>query len=612
MNPGRCLAPFLAVLLLAVAAGWAAEEEGEPAGMPGGMTGITGEEEERQQQRQIQQREALAPAAPAVQPASSQEQAKERLKTVVSISFTNADLRNVLSGLAKTYGLNIVADDTVKGSVNLTLKGVRLEEVLKQILRPNGFVFTWEDSIIQIVSLKEEVVTEVLVLDFIQPEVAMDVVKEEASETGILKVDDVQGGLLVTDKVSNLEAMKEILKKIDLPPQQVLIQARLLDITHTDQDNLGLKLSSVSFDIPLRANVLESLLKISSGALDVSGQSADLTSDTVTATVGRGSETLTAAIDALIRNKRVKVLASPTVSTLNNVEAKITIGEKFPIQETTQTTTGTLQTTRFVDVGITLRVTPKISKSGYIQMQIHPEVSSVSSTIDAGPRITTREADTTIIIRNRESVIIAGLIKEEETMIRDRIPGLGHIPFLGALFTNRSKSYEQKELVIVITPFLLPVDASKQSRDSEIQKADLRLSGTELFRQANDFEFGRTLQARDAPEMVRILRAVELYESMADQYPAHTLTPEALWRAGLLGWDRLKDSLRSQETLSRLATQYPNHPLALQARKQIKSLQAHLARRARNADWAEETDPKGQADKAGQPKRRRPVNTGLR
>ena len=512
------------------------------------------------------------------------EQARERLKTVVSLSFSGGDLRTVLSGLAKTYQINIVTDEKVHGTVNIVLKGVTLEEALKQILKLNGYTFVWEGSILKVASLEEEIGTEVLQLNFIQPDAALEFLKAEASETAVMKTDEIQNAIMVTDRLSKLEKMKEILEKIDIPPQQVLIQARLLDITHTDQDNLGLKFSSVSFDIPLRANLAQALLNVASGSIDLSGPSAELTTDTVTATISKGSETLTATLDALIRNKRVKVLASPTVTTLNTVEAKITIGEKFPIAETTQTTTGTLQTTRFVDIGITLRVTPKINRAGYIQMQIHPEVSSVSSTITAGPRITTREADTTVIIKDRESVVIAGLIKEEESITNDRIPFLGHIPGLGLLFSNRAKTYEQKELVIVITPYLMPVIPPQVAPESESEEVRGRLDALQTYQQAEDFEFGKTLQSQGTPEPMRIFRAIGLYESLANRFPTNHYAPEAIWRVAELSWQRLGDSFRSEEAYTRLFTQYPKHAYANRARQRVREIQGYLARQERKRD----------------------------
>ncbi|MBI3615768.1 MAG: hypothetical protein HY211_04530 [Candidatus Omnitrophica bacterium] len=528
------------------------------------------------------------PPPPPQSTQSTQDKAKERLKTIITLSLTGADLRSVLSGLAKTYELNIVADEKIKGTVNISLKGVTLGEALDQILGLNGYTYIWEGSILKVVSKEEQLATEVLLLNFIQPDVALEFVKKEASESAVLKADEVQNGILVTDKISKIQAMKKILEKIDLAPQQVLIQARVLDITHTDLDNLGLKLSSVAFNIPTRIGSplgSERILAFSSGTYDISGPSSDLTTHPLTFTVANGPTTTTWTVDALIRNKRVKVLASPSVATLNNVESKITIGEKFPIKETTQTTTGTLQTTRFVDIGITMRVTPKVTQNGFIQMKIHPEVSSVSSTIDAGPRITTREADLTIIVKDRESVVIAGLIKEDETSIRDRIPLLGHIPFFGLLFSNRSKTYEQKELVVVITPYLMALTPTG-AKGSELEGVNDRLNATEVFRKAQDFEFGKTLQASSTPEPLRLLTAVDLYENLAKNYPNNFYAPWGLWRASEICLNRLQDPSRAKANLDWLLDRYPKHTLVASATRRIKEIDDYQARKQRNRNFS--------------------------
>jgi hypothetical protein len=217
-------------------------------------------------------------------------------------------------------------------------------------------------------------------------------------------------------------------------------------------------------------------------------------------------------------------------------------------------------------------------------MQIHPEVSSVASTIDAGPRITTREADTTIIVKERESVVIAGLIKEEETAVRGRIPVLGHIPWLGILFQNRSKTYEQKELVIVITPYLLPVVPPQVITGSEMEEAKARLEAMELYRQAQDFEYTRSLQARQMPDSVRHFRAAELYETLAAQFPRHPFAPEALFRAGELRLSRLKDPFRAEDLWTRLMTNYPNHPYTQAAQRKVREVQAAQARQDRKRE----------------------------
>lgn len=504
--------------------------------------------------------------------------AQEKLKKVVSVSFTGADLRNVLNGLAKTYDLNIVAEDKVKGTVNITLKDVPLEDALRRILKSSGYTYRAEGSVLEVVSLEEEMSTEILPLRFLQSDIALEFIKGNASETGVMKIDETLNSILVTDRLSRIEKMKEVLEKIDVPPQQVLIEAKLLDITHTDLDNLGWAISSTAFKIPIPGSGgADRALDFSAGAFNLPGSSADLTTDTFSLTIAKGAETMTVAIDALIRDKQTKVLANPTVVTLNNVEAKITIGEKFPIQETTQTTTGTLQTTRFVDVGITLRVTPKINRQGYIQMQIHPEVSSVSATLDQGPRITTREADTTVIVKERESVVIAGLLQDNDEIIKDRIPILGHLPFIGTFFQSRSKKVEQKELIVVITPYLVPVLPPQVAQGSVLQESYERINVMDLYLQAEDMEMVRSLQARKTPERLRILHAAELYEQIAARFPDSPLAPDALLRAGVLRWTRLNDPVRASELLSHLTARYPGHPQVLPAQRKIREIQSHFA-----------------------------------
>lgn len=521
---------------------------------------------------------AVSAAAAAVETAEISQ--ADRLKAKVDLSFTNADLKNVLSSLAKVYGLNIVAPESVAGTVTLTLKGITLEEGLRQILKLNGFGFVTRGEIIEVVRLEEERVAEVLSVRHLNPDTALEFLQPIASERAVLKVDEASNGILVSDFMNKIEAMKLVLARIDQPPLQVMIESKLIDITHTDLDNLGVSLSSVGLTIPVKGG--SDPISLASAALDLAGPSSSLTSDEVAFTVGRGSDTLTATIDALIRDRRVKVLATPSVLTVNNVEAKIIIGEKFPIREQTQTTTGTLETTRFVDVGTTLRVTPRIDPNGYIQMHIHPEVSSVSATLDEGPRITTREADTTVYVRDGQAVVIAGLLQEDETRIRGRIPILGHLPFVGILFQNRSKDHTQKELVIIITPRI--VDVAKETASAqkllEVEEVADRLEISELFAQGRALENRQTLQARQMPDVLRHLRAAGLYGRVVNRFPAHPLAMESLWRLGRIAREELHDLDRAEAAYQRLLTQFPKaNPHLRGAKNQIRLIRLERDRK---------------------------------
>ena len=575
-------------------------EQQPPAGIVGGSAGeaaSTGE------QPSDESKEPQAASAEGEQHGSQ----KERLRTVVDLSFTNANLKNVLNSLAKAYGLNIVAGEKVSGTVTLTLREVMLEDGLRQLLKLNGYGFTVSSQgIIEVVKLEEKRVANLLYLKYLAPDTALEFLQPFASEGATLKVDEPNSAILVNDYINKIDDMRDVLATIDQPPQQVLIESRLIDITHSDLDNLGLSFSSVGKTIPIKSGGAKSNppLVISSGSSNLgsisTSTSAARTSHEFTFTLAQGSGSLTANIDALIQNQRVKVIANPAILTLNNVEAKITIGEKFPIREQTQTSTGTLQSTRFVDVGTTLRVTPKINRDKYIQMHIHPEVSSVSSTLDAGPRITTREADTTVLVRDGQPIVIAGLLKEDNTSIKQRVPLLGQIPIIGLAFQNRSKDHTQKELVVIITPTLINVTeeltaAAPVATTSGVQQIAARLEASELFKEGLAMEDNQTLKAQQLPEMVRSLEAMHMYQLVADRFPTNPYAIEALWRLGRLARTRVYDLALAEATFQRLLTQFPGsiyHARAMRELDAVRREQARLVRQARRrGQTAPATEP---------------------
>ena len=523
---------------------------------------------------------AQAGADGAAKPSEPSLSQAERLRTVVDLSFTNANLRTVLNSLAKTYELNIVAGESVTGTATLTLRGVTLEEGLRQLLKLNGFEFVVNADVIEIAKLEEKRIAEVLSLKYLTPDTALEFIQPLASEGAILKIDEPTNAILIHDYQKKIEEMRRVLGTVDQPPQQVLIESRLIDITHTDLDNLGLSFTSIANTMPLRRGHLP--LVFSSGSYNLASllsTGSARTSHESTVTVAHGNDSAIANIDALIQNQRVKVLATPSVLTLNNVEARINVGEKFPIREQTQTSTGTLETTRFVDVGTTLRVTPRVNQDGYIQMHIHPEVSSVSSTLDAGPRITTREADTTVLVKDGSPVVIAGLLSETDTGINQRIPVLGHLPLVGVLFQNRTKSHDQKELVVVITPFLIDAPAKEGQPRAPVQQVADRLDALELFAEGLAMEENRTLKAHRLPQMLRYHEAVQIYQQIVDRFPTHPSAMEALWRIGRLAKEQLHDLKQAELAFHQLVTRFPNSPYGSRARQRLQVIRRHQTHR---------------------------------
>ena len=162
-----------------------------------------------------------------------------------------------------------------------------------------------------------------------------------------------------------------------------------------------------------------------------------------------------------------RVLSSPRLTVVNNQEAKIHVGERQAYVTTTtttgQSTTSTAEAVTFVDIGIQLAVTPTINEDGFVTMKIKPEISSVTGSLitpskNTIPIIDTSEAETTVMVKDGTTIVIAGLRKDENVNTNKRVPFLGDIPFLGRAFQNVNTSKTRTELLVLLTPKIIEGD----------------------------------------------------------------------------------------------------------------------------------------------------------
>ncbi len=516
---------------------------------------------------------------------------------LVTLDYRDADLSNVLRSLSYSYALNLVTSTDVKGKVTINLQDVTVDEALDALLSANNLTFTRKGNIIYInpAQTKEEkqsTVNKMVRLNYTQPADAQNLIRKVLSEIGDIRIDDTTSTLVITDYQENIDIVMDLLKDIDTPPQQVLIEAKIVDITSNDLRNMGLTFSNTYapagkdgglFDRNVsRQETLQSTYRLAGSSTTLSG--GQLTLDTLTL---KGL-TLTSTLDALIQDQKAHLLASPSIAVMNNQEARIIIGEKVPFKERTQTTTGTTETTKFIDVGTTLRVTPSINTDRYITMYIHPEVSSVNALLDAGPRITTREADTTVRIREGETVVIAGLIRQEDNQTRSEIPFLGQIPVVKHLFSSRSKDETQTELAVFITPSILHSQEELSRLTAEhrhkIEGDVIAPTSTEqglvftLFDTANKLEEGTNLVSRRKPEWYRLKQALAIYENIAYDFPQSPEAPECLWRASLLRYNYFVDPVGAVENINTLLDRYHKSPQTVKALGLLKEIEETMER----------------------------------
>jgi type II secretory pathway component GspD/PulD (secretin) len=248
--------------------------------------------------------------------------------------------------------------------------------------------------------------------------------------------------LVLQGSQADIDRAKEFLAKVDIPQQQIVIEAKVIDITDDASKDLGIEWGedgSLSTD-RIREAPHDGGLNI--GRFARSGLSIPLN------------------IRALIENNKAKVLANPNVLALDGKPSSIFIGDevKYVVSKDISSTTGkTIITTETARVGVQLHTISRVSSDDYITMDLHPEVSVIKSYLDAGdgillPQISRRFIDSTVRVKNGETIVIGGLIKDDELKVVSGVPLLRDLPIIGQLFRSTSTSKIHSEVMMFITP----------------------------------------------------------------------------------------------------------------------------------------------------------------
>ncbi|MCC2668257.1 MAG: type secretion system protein [Armatimonadetes bacterium] len=237
--------------------------------------------------------------------------------------------------------------------------------------------------------------------------------------------------LILSGAKADVDAAIELLKAVDLAPPRVNIQAELVEIDSTRTRELGIDWN---------------LDNASVGFTAAGGSGLRVGSIT------RGDFGLQATLQAMVLDNRARVLARPNISVVDNEDANIFIGELVRFRGTAITSpdAGTVQGTDTVPVGIALLVRPRIHSDGSVTLKVHPVISSVSETVNGLPQTLSREADTTVRLRDGETLVIGGLERDEETDQTRRIPGFSNLPLFGQFFRSRSKRKTRTEVVVIV------------------------------------------------------------------------------------------------------------------------------------------------------------------
>ena len=255
----------------------------------------------------------------------------------------------------------------------------------------------------------------------------------------VVAVDSMHNTLIVSGNATLIQRVGRIIAQLDRPSPQVLFEVRVIDLTPiNNQSNFGLEF----------------------GGLDLGGQPIPAAA---TYAFTGGSIPLNVKLNALLSQGRARILATPKILTLSDRVAKLHIGATYPIA-----TNGSVfgaQSVQYIDIGVKLKIRATIGRSGSVIADIHPQYSEILGfTAQNFPIIANRRLDSTLRVRNGETIVLGGLLRDVSSETVQRIPFLSQIPILGSFFANKATNHERDEIVFLITPHVIEPGATPPSK----------------------------------------------------------------------------------------------------------------------------------------------------
>lgn len=283
----------------------------------------------------------------------------------------------------------------------------------------------------------------------------------DAKAVGSITADERSNQILVRVFPGRHDEVEKIIKTLDEPTKEVLIEARVLQVILRPNFDVGIDWAAEVFDKG-KSKFNISSINLNENGLAAAGDNLASTFNKIgVGNVNTGDFTM--ALRAMQQVSDAKILSSPQILVTNNEEAKIHIGDTVPYIVSTTNGTGDnavrSEDVRFIDVGLKLDVIPTINDDGMVTMRLRPEISSVVAKITSQgggiPQVNKTEVETTVMVQDGMTVVLAGLRKEDKTHTKKGLPGIMDVPYLGNLFSRTADSITSTEIVILITPHIV-------------------------------------------------------------------------------------------------------------------------------------------------------------
>jgi type IV pilus assembly protein PilQ len=406
----------------------------------------------------------------------------------ISLDFQDVPVRQVLQIIAQVNGFNLVTTDTVRGNVTISLSGVPWDQALAMILKIKGLDKRLEGNILLVAPSEEltaretqqlqskQQVAELAPLNSVNIQINYAKAADMASilkntessilsPRGTVSVDDRTNTVLLRDTQKSIDEAKSLIKALDIPVKQVLIESRMVTVRDSageqlgvrwgfsdQQDNNGISGSLEGADsiaggvIPDLADRLNVNLPVSNPAGQIGLQVARLVDGTI----------LDLELSALETENKGEIIASPRITVANQHEAYIEQGTEIPY---VQATSSGATSVEFKKAVLSLKVTPHITPDDRIILDLvvtqDTRGETVSTSTGPAVAIDTQEISTQVLVENGETIVLGGIFQQTSADDINKIPLLGDLPFVGNLFKNTSIVHEKRELLIFVTPKIL-------------------------------------------------------------------------------------------------------------------------------------------------------------
>jgi type IV pilus assembly protein PilQ len=426
--------------------------------------------------------------------------------TPISLKIRQADVKVVLRSLARIVNQNVLIRDDIKAEVSIDFKNTPWDQAFISILKNQGLAYEWEGNIIRVMTIadkeqdlkrktqdKDEKLLEPLITVFIPIDYAgtkdlrdnlndMLTKDKDGKPRGSIRVDEHSHGLIIHAIRNDLEKMIPIIEQIDKPTHQILIRANIVETTKNTARNLGIQwggwyntgnfyatpggtgptpgtpvfgapgLSGYGFGVNFPA---------SSAAMSAAGGAGSL--GLMIGTIG--GNILELQLNALQQDGKLNILSTPSITTMDNQMAYAVNGERVPY--VTQQVSGGIvtNTVTFEDVTLRLEITPHVIDGQNLKMKVLVKKDEINTArnVLGNPGIFKKETSTNLIVKDGETIVISGLTKQTTQEGESGLPGLKDVPVLGWLFKSANKSDIMEEILIFITPTILPLQSAAVS-----------------------------------------------------------------------------------------------------------------------------------------------------